>query len=197
MDGLERFNGLPEEAAVAELLAVCHSRRWAERVAAGRPYADLAALQQAADQVWTGLGPDDWLEAFAAHPRIGERGGASADWSRREQAGVGAADWLEAFKAHPRIGEGGSGGRSADWSRQEQAGVGGAAEVRERLAAGNAEYERRFGHVFLISAAGRDAAEILDALQARLGNDPGTELRVAAGEHRRITRLRLEKLVAA
>jgi OHCU decarboxylase len=165
VDGLERLNGLPEEAAVAELLAVCHSRRWAERVAAGRPYPDLEALQAAADEVWTGLDP---------------------------------ADWLEAFKAHPRIGQGGSGGRSADWSRQEQAGVGEAgADLRERLAAGNAEYERRFGHVFLISAAGRDAAEILNALQGRLGNDPDTELRVAAGEHRRITRLRLERLVDA
>jgi OHCU decarboxylase len=162
VDGLERFNGLAEEAAVAELLAVCHSRRWAERVAAGRPYPDLDALQAAADEVWLELGPADWLEALEAHPRIGESGGRSADWSRQEQAGVGGVD----------------------------------AAVRERLAAGNAEYERRFGHVFLISAAGRDAAELLDALQARLGNDPETELRVAAGEHRRITRLRLEKLVA-
>jgi len=161
VEGLERFNGLPGEAAVAELLAVCHSRRWAERVAAGRPYADLEALQAAADGIWMELDPADWLEAFQAHPRIGE-----------------------------------SGGRSAGWSRQEQAGVGGAgADVRERLAQGNADYERRFGHVFLISAAGRDAAELLDALQARLGNDPETELRVAAGEHRRITRLRLEQLV--
>ena len=157
---LDRFNQLSDEDAAAELLAVCHSRRWAERVAAGRPYADLAALQAAADATWTALGPDDWLEAFKAHPRIGE-----------------------------------SGGRSAAWSRQEQAGVGGAgADVRQRLAAGNAEYERRFGHVFLIAAAGRDAPEILAALQDRLGNDPGTELRVAAGEHRRITRLRLERL---
>ena len=169
MDGLERFNGLSEEAAAGELLAVCHSRRWAGRVAAGRPYPDLEALQAAADEVWTALGPADWLEALEAHPRIGQGGSA---------------------------GESGPGGRSADWSRQEQAGVAGAgAEVRERLAAGNAEYEQRFGHVFLISAAGRDAAEILDALQARLGNDPGTELRVAAAEHRRITRLRLEKLM--
>ena len=141
---------------------MCHSRRWAEQVAGGRPYADVAALQAAADQVWTGLGPDDWLEALAAHPRIGERGGASADWSRREQAGVGAAD----------------------------------AELQAAIADGNAAYERRFGHVFLISAAGRGAGELLAALQDRLGNDPGTELRVAAGEHRRITRLRLEKLVA-
>jgi OHCU decarboxylase len=161
VDGLERFNELAEEAAVSELLAVCHSRRWAERVAAGRPYADLEALQAAADEVWRELGPTDWLEALGAHPRIGEAGGRSADWSRQEQAGVGGAD----------------------------------ADVRERLDAGNAEYEARFGHVFLISAAGRDADEILDALQARLGNDPETELRVAAGEHRRITRLRLEKLV--
>jgi OHCU decarboxylase len=158
---LDRFNHLPEDKAVAELLAVCHSRRWAEAVAAGRPYADVAALQQAADEIWTGLSPEDWLEALEAHPRIGERGGASADWSRQEQAGVGDA------------GE----------------------DVRERLARGNADYEARFGHVFLISAAGRSADEILAALTERLGNDPETELRVAAGEHRRITRLRIERLL--
>jgi OHCU decarboxylase len=159
---LDRFNQLSGEAAAGELLAACHSRRWAEAVAAGRPYEDLAALQRAADEVWLGLGPEDWLEAFGAHPRIGEGGGAKADWSRQEQAGVGGA------------GE----------------------DVQERLARGNAEYEARFGHVFLISAAGRDATEILAALQDRLGNDPATELRVAAGEHRRITRLRLERLMA-
>jgi OHCU decarboxylase len=158
---LDRFNQLSDEEAAAQLLAVCHSRRWAKEMAAGRPYADLAALQRAADEVWLGLGPEDWLEAFAAHPRIGEAGGASADWSR-----------------------------------QEQAGVGGASDVQERLARGNADYEARFGHVFLISAAGRDAPEILAALTERLGNDPATELRVAAEEHRRITRLRLERLMA-
>jgi OHCU decarboxylase len=158
---LDRFNQLSDEEAAAELLAVCHSRRWAKQVAAGRPYADLAALQRAADEVWQGLGPEDWQEAFAAHPRIGEGGGAAADWSRQEQAGVGDDD-----------------------------------DVRARLARGNAEYEARFGHVFLISAAGRDATEILAALTERLGNDPATELRVAAEEHRRITRLRLERLMA-
>ena len=93
---LDRFNELPEDKAVAELLAVCHSRRWAEAVAAGRPYADVAALQQAADEIWTGLGPEDWLEAFEAHPRIGERGGASADWSRQEQSGVADAGYRSA-----------------------------------------------------------------------------------------------------
>jgi OHCU decarboxylase len=160
---LDRFNELSDEEAAAELLAVCHSRRWAKEVAAGRPYADLAALERAADQVWLGLSPEDWLEAFAAHPRIGQGGGASADWSRQEQAGVGGAGQ----------------------------------DVQDQLARGNAEYEVRFGHVFLISAAGRDATEILAALTDRLGNDPATELRVAAEEHRRITRLRLERLMDA
>ena len=122
----------------------------------------MAALQRAADEVWLGLSPEDWREAFEAHPRIGEGGGASADWSRQEQAGVGGAGQ----------------------------------DTQDAIARGNADYEARFGHVFLISAAGRDADEILAALTERLGNDPATELRVAAEEHRRITRLRLEKLMA-
>jgi OHCU decarboxylase len=75
--------------------------------------------------------------------------------------------------------------------------VGGAGQdTQAAIARGNAAYEARFGHVFLISAAGRDADEILAALTERLGNDPATELRVAAEEHRRITRLRIEKLMA-
>jgi OHCU decarboxylase len=155
------FNDLPADQAVQELLAVCHSRRWAERVAAGRPYPDLAALQRTADEVWTALEPADWLEALAAHPRIGERGGASPGSSSREQAGVATAGQ----------------------------------DVRAAIASGNAEYERRFDHVFLISAEGRGAEEVLANLRDRLGNDPDTELRVAAGEHRRITRLRLERLL--
>jgi OHCU decarboxylase len=158
---LRWFNDLPEAEAAGELLAVCHSRRWAARVAAGRPYADVAALQKTADEVWTGLEEADWLEAFEAHPRIGERGGASAAWSNQEQAGVGTAG----------------------------------DEVRQAIARGNASYEDRFGHVFLVAAAGRSAEEILANLRARLDNDPGTELRVAAEEHRTITRLRIERLM--
>jgi 2-oxo-4-hydroxy-4-carboxy-5-ureidoimidazoline decarboxylase len=157
---LRWLNELPAERAVAELLAVCHSRGWAQRVAYGRPYPD-AALQRTADEVWTALGPQGWREALVAHPRIGEQGGGSAPWSRREQAGVGGA----------------------------------APEVRAALARGNAAYEDRFGHVFLIAAAGRSADDILADLRARLGNDPDTELRVAADEHRRITRLRLARLL--
>ena len=51
-----------------------------------RPFVDAAAMMAAGDAIWTALTPADRLEAFAAHPRIGETG---AGWSAQEQAGVG------------------------------------------------------------------------------------------------------------
>jgi OHCU decarboxylase len=159
---LRWFNELPDDEAVGALLLVCHSPQWARQVTALRPFTDVDALLTAADKTWMALRPDDWLEALDAHPRIGERGGRSAEFSEREQAGVGVA------------------------GEDEQAAI----------AAGNAEYEQRFGHVFLISAEGRSAEEILANLRSRLSNKPDVELRGAAEEHRRITRLRLQRLLS-
>jgi OHCU decarboxylase len=160
VDNLDSFNSLAPDAAAAQLLTVCHSTRWAAAVAAGRPYADLSALQKVAEGVWRGLDSKDWREALDGHPRIGESGGASPAYSKQEQAGLAA--------------------------------VGDA--VKAAIARNNRAYEQRFGHVFLISAAGRGAGEILSDLESRLGNDPVIELRVAADQHRRITRLRLEQM---
>jgi 2-oxo-4-hydroxy-4-carboxy-5-ureidoimidazoline decarboxylase len=104
-----------------------------------------------------------------------------------------ALDWADveaALAAHPRIGER-AGGTSAEagWSRDEQAG----AAPSEDLAAGNAAYEERFGHVFLIRATGLSGEEVLTALRTRLGNDPGTERDVVREELRGIVDLRLGK----
>jgi OHCU decarboxylase len=160
---LRWFNELTDQAAADALLRVCHSRRWARQVALQRPYASVQHLQAVADEVWMRLTPDDWREALDAHPRIGERGGASAEWSVQEQSAAGTAD----------------------------------DEVRDAIARGNRTYEERFGHVFLISAQGRSTEEILANFRDRLGNDPAAEVRVAAEEHRRITRLRIERLMRA
>jgi 2-oxo-4-hydroxy-4-carboxy--5-ureidoimidazoline (OHCU) decarboxylase len=62
------------------------------------------------------------------------------------------------------------------------------------VAALDRRYEDRFGHVFLIAAAGRSPEEILGELNRRLGNTPEEEVRATAEEHRRITRLRLERM---
>ena len=70
-------------------------------------------------------------------------------------------------------------------------------ETTAALAEENRRYEARFGHVFLISAAGRTAADVLAALRQRMENDPATELEVAAEEQRKITRLRLERMLQA
>jgi OHCU decarboxylase len=122
-----------------------------------QPFADTGQMLAAADRIWNELAPQDWLEAFAAHPRIGE---STAD---------------------PR-------------AAKEQSGVGGAQpETLARLAAANREYEKRFGHIYIVCAIGKTAAEMLALLESRLSNDAETELRVAAGEQQKIMRLRLEK----
>jgi 2-oxo-4-hydroxy-4-carboxy-5-ureidoimidazoline decarboxylase len=102
-------------------------------------------------------------------------------------------DIVESMNAHPRIGDRAATG---GWSAAEQSGAASAADgVRQALADGNATYERRFGHVFLICASGLSGPEMLDQLQARLGHDPDAERAVVRAELRKITQLRLAKLL--
>ena len=165
--GLAAFNGMPEEDAERALLDCCGSRAWAAAVLAGRPYGSADALLGAADDAWRRLPASEWLAAFRHHPRIGERRAAVAQ----------------------------SVAASAMSAREQQA-VGGAPEaVRTALADGNRSYEERFGYIFIICASGRAPEEILAELRARMRNDPDTELRAAAEEQRRITRLRLRRLL--
>jgi OHCU decarboxylase len=166
--GVARLNALPAAEAEAALLACCGSRTWARAVAAGRPYADAGALFAAADAAWWSREPDDWREAFRAHPRIGER---------KAEAPQDA--------------------RASEWSVREQSGMDAAGDaVRTALAEGNRAYEARFGHIYIVCATGKEPGEMLEMLRARLRNDAATEIRVAAEEQRKITRLRLEKLLA-
>ncbi|MDP9343890.1 MAG: allantoicase [Actinomycetota bacterium] len=81
--GTRWLNAEPAARCEAELLRCCGSNAWAQRIAAGRPYASFDDVLAAADREWNALGPDDWLKAFAAHPRVGER--SAEGWSRAEQ----------------------------------------------------------------------------------------------------------------
>ena len=87
---INALNALSEDAAVAELLHCCGSTRWARRMAAARPLPSFEAMSMAADRIWASLEPQDWLEAFRTHPRIGEAGGTgrAGGWSADEQAGA-------------------------------------------------------------------------------------------------------------
>jgi OHCU decarboxylase len=158
------LNTLPPARAEEIFLACCGSRIWAQRMTDGRPYADTGELLETADRVWWSLAPADWHEAFAAHPRIGERKASGDEQSRRwsEQEQVGAA--------------------SAE------------SPILAELAEANRLYEERFGHIFIVCATGKGAREMLGLLRSRLPNDPAAELRIAAEEQRKITHLRLLKI---
>lgn len=110
--------------------------------------------------------------------------------------GLSDGEWIAAIAAHPRIGEGGGhapGASAREQSRAMQA----PAETLDALAAENRQYERRFGHVFLIAASGRSGDEILAELRRRMKNDPATELEEARRELRRIVQLRIGKMLSA
>ena len=101
----------------------------------------------------------------------------------------------QALSRHPRIGERPDAeDAEARHSRAEQSGV--RAEDADRLRAANAAYEARFGHVFLVRAAGRSSDEILAELQRRLANDDPTERDETVTALRDIALLRLRQVVA-
>jgi 2-oxo-4-hydroxy-4-carboxy-5-ureidoimidazoline decarboxylase len=165
----------------------CASTRWIERLVSGRPYGTLPALVTESDDTIAALGWPDIEQALAAHPRIGDRPPPGDAADGRPTPGD-AAD----RRPGPEGGD-----RETTWSRQEQAGARDApADVQAGLRAGNAAYEERFGHVFLICATGRSAASMLAALQARLGHDPAREREVVRDELTKIVRLRLGKAFA-
>ncbi|NTX33869.1 2-oxo-4-hydroxy-4-carboxy-5-ureidoimidazoline decarboxylase [Myxococcus sp. CA033] len=169
MSALHRLNTLAPEAAREELLRCCGSSRWVEAMVRARPFRDVEHVLSEAGWLWEQTGPNDWQEAFKHHPRIGDVSSLRAKFAS-----------------------------TATWSSQEQGGVNGAAEaVIQGLADGNKAYEERFGFIFLVCATGKSAEEMLGLLRARLGNPPDEELRIAAGEQAKITRIRLEKLLAS
>ena len=164
---LDEFNQLSPEQARTELLKCCGSDEWAKRMTGARRFSNSDELSSRADEIWWNLDEDDWLEAFRAHPKIGEKKAEATQSAQAQQ-----------------------------WSANEQSeSQKAAAETKAALADGNREYEQQFGFIFIICAMGKSAEEILSALQGRLNNDSKTELHVAAEEQRKITQLRLQKLL--
>ncbi len=161
------LNALDERGAAAALRRCCGAERWVQALLAARPYASTAQLLALAEQSWQGLGAQDYLEAFRHHPQIGEDLAALRQRFARTQA----------------------------LSEREQAGVLGADEATLReLRDGNRAYRERFGHIFIVCASGKSAAEMLSLLRERLHNPPEQELLLAAAEQAKITRLRLTRL---
>ena len=164
---LGELNALRAADCAEMFAACCGSSRWVSDLVARRPFASLDELRRIGDEIWWTLDADDWLEAFAHHPRIGGTRSASPQSER-----------------------------ASSWSAGEQSAVTtAAASARTELAAINDEYEAKFGFIYIVCASGRSATELLEIARRRLTNDRDTELRVAAEEQRQITNLRLGKLI--
>lgn len=164
---VNRLNELSANDAYAAFLKCCGSKKWAQEMTASRPFENEEELFAKADHISSSLDDEDWLEAFRAHPKIGEQKAATVQ-SPQEQK----------------------------WSAQEQAGVSEAsAGTISQLAERNREYEERFGFIFIVCASGKSPDEMLAILNGRIDNDPRTELPIASEEQRKITRLRLQKLL--
>lgn len=162
---------MPADEAVAEFTKCCGAKRWAETMTARRPYESLEELTRAASDIWSSLSPEDWLEAFRGHPKIGAKIGEK--------------------KASETIST-----QAQQWSGQEQSGVSDADRATiDSLAQLNREYEEKFGFIFIVCATGKSAGEMLAILRERLPNDAATELPIAAAEQAKITELRLKKLI--
>ncbi|HTO90095.1 MAG TPA: 2-oxo-4-hydroxy-4-carboxy-5-ureidoimidazoline decarboxylase [Candidatus Sulfotelmatobacter sp.] len=165
---LAQLNALTDAEAHAALERCCGSACWVREMMAARPFKDVRALHAAADRAFARLEREDWLEAFAHHPMIGDveslraKFASTAAWAGEEQRGAAMADEMTLLS----------------------------------LANENRAYRDRFGYIFIVCATGKTAAQMLEMLRERSGHDPETELEVAAGEQRKIAKLRLEKLLA-
>jgi 2-oxo-4-hydroxy-4-carboxy-5-ureidoimidazoline decarboxylase len=113
----------------------------------------------------------------------------------RADTALTAEDVSQALAGHPRIGQAPSQSHSS-WSKGEQAGVAASSDqVLADLAEGNRAYEERFGHIYLVCAAGRSAPELVQILRERLKNAPDAERQVVRDELRKINELRLTRLI--
>lgn len=147
----------------------CGAKNWYSVMAQSRPIHSVRHLHQIADAVFDRLQYDDWLEAFASHPKIGDLDSLKMKYAGNDR-----------------------------WSESEQAGV---RKIDDstliELAAGNRAYEQRFGHIFIVCATGKSVPEMLASLNERLTNSEDNELAIAAAEQRKITHLRLDKLLSS
>ena len=140
---------------------------WAKMMMTHFPVDDLVELLESAEEVWFECGEVDWKEAFEHHPKIGD-----------------VKSLTEKFSS------------TAAWASDEQSGLKAASpQTIEALAEGNKQYEEKFGYIFIVCATGLSAEEMLGMLQSRLRNTPAEEIKIAADEQNKITKLRLEKLL--
>ena len=166
---LDELNSLPDGEAAIALRRCCAAEAWVLALVNARPFTSIEQLLKKAEDVWWNLHEGDFMEAFSAHPKIGDVSSLRAKY----------AD-THALAANEQ-----QGAHQADDS------------VLEALATGNKAYEEKFGFIFIVCATGKSAEEMLTLLQQRLPNSHVQEVRNAAENQALITAIRLNKLLGS
>ncbi|HMP88672.1 MAG TPA: 2-oxo-4-hydroxy-4-carboxy-5-ureidoimidazoline decarboxylase [Kiritimatiellia bacterium] len=162
---IAELNNLDVRDVEEHFLRCCGCREWARKMAEGRPYQSVDAVCAAADRTWDALSQDNWLEAYTAHPRIGDINSLRKKFANTKE-----------------------------WASGEQSGVQSATDqVIQALADGNNAYEKKFGFIFIVCATGKSADEMLSLLTVRLNNNRDQEIANAGEEQKKITRIRIDK----
>lgn len=166
---LDELNRLDTATATATFSQCCAAQNWVSGMVQALPFASADAMLDEADRIWSQMQEADWLEAFLAHPQIGNVNTLRQKYANTKALAAGEQAAVQVASDH----------------------------VLQALAEGNHAYLDRFGFIFIVCATGKSASEMLALLQARLLNTRDQELANAAAEQHKITRLRLQKLLAA
>ncbi|WNC72686.1 2-oxo-4-hydroxy-4-carboxy-5-ureidoimidazoline decarboxylase [Thalassotalea psychrophila] len=165
---LEQLNSFSVEQATHTFMQCCTSSTWVNSMVKARPFVDERAIANQADLAWQELTEPDYMEAFEGHPKIGDVSSLRAKYANtKELAGNEQGLVKEANE-----------------------------DVLQVLSQGNADYEEKFGFIFIVCATGKSAKQMSDLLQARLPNNKAQELINAAEEQRKIFQLRIDKALA-
>jgi 2-oxo-4-hydroxy-4-carboxy-5-ureidoimidazoline decarboxylase len=165
---LEELNKLDETSARMSLSQCCGAEKWVKAMVASRPFLAREQLFEKANKCFDTLSDSDWLEAYTHHPRIGD-----------------VESLREKFAS------------TAAWASKEQGSVSDADEaVILELKNTNDKYFDRYGFIFIVCATGKSASEMLEILNSRMENDNKSEIQIAADEQKKITNLRMEKLLS-
>lgn len=165
---LNQLNSLSDQDAFSKLEQCCVSKTWVNNMVESRPFSSENELIKTAASIWyNDCSIEDFKDAFTGHPKIGN------------------VDSLKEKFAH-----------TAEWAGNEQSKVADAnMETIEALAKANELYKDKFGYIFIVSASGKSAEEMLAIVNSRLNHNIDDEIYVAMNEQHKITVIRLAKLI--
>lgn len=163
---IAHFNHLNAEIKKELLFTCCGSNQWVSKMIALTPFEDLVHVLENAEEAWDKCDEQALLEAFSHHPKIGDLQNIDIKFKETSQ-----------------------------FTNEEQGAIKSAnSETLDDLSTLNLSYQKKFGFIFIASASGCSGDDLLNVLKIRIENDRQSELKIAAAEQIKITKLRLQKL---